>query len=120
MGCIVRAGIGAGHAPLFSEDFVAARCAAVRAAFSDDGALAERLNLALHSYLRTPKTSDNSSDADAAMVGLFSRLHGLPGHPVNIEEHIPSGGSALGALPRLRRALPGASAQGLRKLVMAF
>lgn len=143
--------------PLLSRDFLASCCASVRGAFDEHGRLAALLGPALRAHCRgagaagaadasrgagaaspsihvAPAAADTDAEAvaaaaGAAVVALFSRLHGLPGvcarrmpELLGASELSGAGGTtaALRALPRLRRALPGASAQGLRALAVAL
>lgn len=121
-----RTRIGAKHRPLLSEEFLAARCATVRGAFFDGGVLGKHLSTALRSqYARCEGTGGSAAPlaaaiewlADESLVALYSRLHGLPGDVVRPEGPLGKGCSGFGALPRLRRLLPGASVAGLRRLL---
>lgn len=132
----VRGTLGTRHRPLLSDDFLAGRCAAVRSALSGVGDLeygrhlAARLACALRAHYGagTDTGAVCESLPDAALVALFSRLHGLPcsavaGPDLAVscrEARTRRPGGALAILPRLRRSLPGASAQGLRGLVEAL
>jgi len=119
---MVRRGIGASHSPLLSEDFLVDRCAAVRQALGLEGPLAHKLAAALRAQYHA-EGRDGATPAGAAsqtaLAGLFTRLHGLPGHITRLDS-FAGHGKALRALPRLRRHLPGASAQGLQALAAAL
>merc|ERR1712176_1720204 len=64
----VRNDIGSKRDPLLSEDFLVARCAAVRDAFSEGGNLSARLGQALRTYY-SDGSNAQSDDSDAALVG---------------------------------------------------
>ncbi|CAE8615916.1 unnamed protein product, partial [Polarella glacialis] len=127
---LVRGGIGAKHQPLLSEDFLVERCTAMRSQFAEGGRFAEQLNRALREdILASADTRDPLREqqpveraANDALAAVFFRLHGLPGSWASLRlEEITSGtGSVLARLPRLRRALPEASVQGLRRLLAAL
>jgi len=121
----VRAQIGAGHRPLLSEEFLATRCAAARAALAEGGVLDRRLGSALRSRCGSPASAAASASAaatitglaDEALAALYSRLHGLPGDLAQLCAPLGGGPGGLGALPRLRRLFPCASVQALRRLL---
>lgn len=112
----VRNRIGAKHSPLLSEDFLAGRCSAVRDAFIVDGPLTAQLVTALREH--HCRNDDVPTLPDNSLVGIYSRFNSLPGHGIKLEGL--AGKSPLLVLPRLRRAVPGASAQGLKLLAEAL
>lgn len=138
----VRDGIGARHEALLSEEFLAERCGELRDAFAEGRPLTDRIRPALRPYYlperraglrgtssagrddeREKGTLAADSVADATALALFCRLHGLPCEaPPGLEDLCTErpGGGALKALPRLRRLLREASAQGLRVLARAL
>eukprot|EP00445_Apocalathium_hangoei_P043548 CAMPEP_0203973408 /NCGR_PEP_ID=MMETSP0359-20131031/99574_1 /ASSEMBLY_ACC=CAM_ASM_000338 /TAXON_ID=268821 /ORGANISM="Scrippsiella Hangoei, Strain SHTV-5" /LENGTH=2141 /DNA_ID=CAMNT_0050911563 /DNA_START=1 /DNA_END=6427 /DNA_ORIENTATION=- len=122
----VRGTTGAKHSPLLSQDFLASRCAAMRQPFAETGDFHERLGSALRTHYSRDSggrmgAAEPSEAGDAAVLALFCRLHGLPGQVAAVQEACGARrGRALTLLPRLRRAIPGASVQGLRKLAAAL
>jgi len=144
----VQANIGTDKEPMISGDFLTTRCAAVRNALNGENVTA-LLVPALQAYCRWGGSAHTSntvapspgvaSHSDwprvSPVLALFSRVHGLPNvcsqQLREVAEALAGGrgGSraaedtaslTLRALPRLRRALPGASAEGLRRLAAAW
>merc|ERR1711920_668389 len=120
----VRADIGARHRPLLSSDFLASRCAEVRESFVSDDAVASRLKKALQAQFGqgTAISPSEVSMQDAALLSLYSRLHGLPGHTMKLAASLEAkvAQNSLVLLPQLRRLLPDASVQSLRNIVAAL
>eukprot|EP00931_Biecheleriopsis_adriatica_P048438 TRINITY_DN27985_c0_g1_i1.p1 TRINITY_DN27985_c0_g1~~TRINITY_DN27985_c0_g1_i1.p1 ORF type:complete len:2002 (+),score=397.11 TRINITY_DN27985_c0_g1_i1:758-6007(+) len=109
----VRDGIGARHRPLLSEDFLAERCQQLKRSF-EKGSLSERLGPALAGE----RPDVERKPADSVLAATFLRLHGLSGH--DLEDILLGNDSLLKRLPQLRRKLPGASVEGLRRLLGAL
>jgi hypothetical protein len=132
--CSVRGSIGASHSPLLSEDFLVEHCAALRKVFTSGGPRGQELLAALRAQYLGDADRGGSSDVFAtlrstALASVYSRLHGLPGYikgvgPLPATAAAGSGstapGRALRMLPRLRRQLPCASAQGLEAIFTAL
>lgn len=119
----VLASVGTKHAPLLAADFLASRCTALRSWFEEAGPLQAELDAALRARAASGGTAAPAAVAargDAA-VALFCRLHGLPGDGAKLRQLRAEPGQRWPALLlRLRRAIPGASVQGLRKLAAAL
>jgi hypothetical protein len=123
----VRGDIGASHGPLLSEDFLIEHCAAVRKAFAGTGSSGKPISAALRcQYFSSDGSAGNSTPSvsqSAALAAVYTRLHGLPGHIARLDGVSGAGVTrtqALCLLPRLRRQLPSASADGLQVLFAAL
>ncbi|CAK0790532.1 unnamed protein product [Prorocentrum cordatum] len=121
-----RRDLGAQHPPLLSEGFLASRGAALRGAFAEGGALAGALAAALRgpggSLPLTAAATDGAGELAAEeLVSMYLRLHGLPRDLSDFDMVLGDCPAvAMMALPRLRRAFPDASVQGLQKLLAAL